>query len=80
MLTKEDIKNMINSVKVGVTPLNEGGNLVDSGILDSLSIMTFVAELSNKHGIQISADDNIRDIFSSVESIYSFVKNKSHIN
>ena len=80
MLTKEDIKNMINSVKVGVTPLNEGGNLVDSGILDSLSIMTFVAELSSKHGIQISADDNIRDIFSSVESIYSFVKNKSHIN
>ena len=78
MLTKEDINNMINSVKVGVTPLNEGDNLVDSGILDSLSIMTFVSELSKKHGIQISADDNIRDIFSSVESIYSFVKNKDH--
>ena len=80
MPTKEDINNMINSFKVGVTPLNEGDNLVDSGILDSLSIMTFVSELSKKHGIQISADDNIRDIFSSVESIYSFVKNKSHIN
>ena len=78
MITKEDIENMINSVKVGVTPLNEGENLVDSGILDSFSILIFMTELSTKYDIQISTDENIKDIFSSVESIYSFVKNKSH--
>ena len=78
MITKADIENMINSVKVGVAPLNEGENLVDSGILDSFSILVFMTELSTKHNIQISTDENIEDIFSSVESIYSFVKNKSH--
>ena len=78
MITKEDIENMINSVKVGVAPLNEGENLVDNGILDSFSILVFMTELSTKHDIQISADENIKDIFSSVESIYSFVKNKGH--
>ena len=51
MITKADIENMINSVKVGVAPLNEGENLVDSGILDSFSILIFMTELSTKHDI-----------------------------
>ena len=76
MITKEEIKNMINEVKVGDTPLNSNINLVDSGVLDSFSILVFIANLKTRYDMHISLDENINDIFSSVESIYSYIKDK----
>ena len=76
MITKEEIENMINEVKVGDTPLNNNINLVDSGVLDSFSILVFMTDLKTKYDMHISMDDNISDIFSSVESIYNYIKDK----
>ena len=76
MITKEEIENMINEVKVGDTPLNNNINLIDSGVLDSFSILVFMTDLKTRHDMHISMDENIRDIFSSVESIYNYIKDK----
>ena len=76
MITKEEIKNMINEVKVGDTPLNNNINLVDSGVLDSFSILVFMTDLKTRYDMHISMDENINDIFSSVESIYNYIKDK----
>jgi len=76
MITKEEIENMINEVKVGDTPLNNNINLIDSGVLDSFSILVFMTDLKTRYDMHISMDENIRDIFSSVESIYNYIKDK----
>ena len=76
MITKEQIENMINEVKVGDTPLNNNINLIDSGVLDSFSILVFMTDLKTRYDMHISMDENINDIFSSVESIYSYIKDK----
>ena len=76
MITKEEIENMINEVKVGDAPLNNNINLVDSGVLDSFSILVFMTDLKTRYDMHISMDENINDIFSSVESIYSYIKDK----
>jgi len=76
MITKEEIENIINEVKVGDTPLNNNINLIDSGVLDSFSILVFMTDLKTRYDMHISMDENIRDIFSSVESIYNYIKDK----
>ena len=76
MITKEEIENMINEVKVGDAPLNNNINLIDSGVLDSFSILVFMTDLKTRYDMHISMDENINDIFSSVESIYSYIKDK----
>ena len=76
MITKEEIENMINEVKVGDTPLNNNINLIDSGVLDSFSILVFMTDLKTRYDMHISMDENISDIFSSVESIYNYIKDK----
>ena len=76
MITEEEIENMINEVKVGDTPLNNNINLIDSGVLDSFSILVFMTDLKTRYDMHISMDENINDIFSSVESIYNYIKDK----
>ena len=76
MITEEEIENMINEVKVGDAPLNNNINLIDSGVLDSFSILVFMTDLKTRYDMNISMDENINDIFSSVESIYSYIKDK----
>ena len=76
MITKEEIENMINEVKVGDTPLNNNINLINSGVLDSFSILVFMTDLKTRYDMHISMDENISDIFSSVESIYNYIKDK----
>jgi len=73
MITKEEISNMINEVKVGDAPLNNNINLIDSGALDSFSILVFMTDLKKRYDMHISMDENINDIFSSVESIYNYI-------
>ena len=76
MITEEEIENMINEVKVGDAPLNNNINLIDSGVLDSFSILVFMTDLKTRYDMHISMDENISDIFSSVESIYNYIKDK----
>jgi acyl carrier protein len=51
-------------------------SLVDSGLLDSLSIVTFVGQLEIKFGITISMSDMTLDNFDNIRSITELVKAK----
>ena len=51
-------------------------SLVDSGLLDSLSIVTFVGQLETKFGITISMSDMTLDNFDNINLITELVKSK----
>ena len=51
-------------------------SLVDSGLLDSLSIVTFVGQLETKFGITISMSDMTLDNFDNIRLISELVTSK----
>ena len=73
MIKKIEIIDIIDSVKIGNKPVNESLNLIGDGILDSFSILVFVAELNSKYGYNISLDQNVNTIFTSVDTIYDYI-------
>jgi acyl carrier protein len=73
MIKKIEIIDLIDSVKIGNKPVNESLNLIGDGLLDSFSILVFVAELNSKYGYNISLDQNVNTIFMSVDSIYDYI-------
>lgn len=48
--------------------------LVDSGILDSLDIVSLVTELNGEFDVEIAAEDLLPENFNSVAAIFSLVK------
>lgn len=58
-----------------ITP-EPGMSLVDSGMLDSLSIVTFVGRLESAFGISVSMADMTLDNFDTVERIAAMVRAK----
>ena len=73
MIKKNEIIDIIDSVKIGNSPVIDSSNLIGDGILDSFSILVFVAELNSKYGYNISLDQNVNTIFMSVDSIYDYI-------
>jgi acyl carrier protein len=51
-------------------------SLVDSGLLDSLSIVTFVGQLETKFDISISMSDMTLDNFDNISRISELVRSK----
>lgn len=48
--------------------------LVDDGILESLDILTIIAEIASKYGVQIPSDEIIPDNFNSAEALFELVE------
>jgi acyl carrier protein len=76
MIKKNEIIDIIDSVKIGNSPVIDSSNLIGDGILDSFSILVFVAELNSKYGYNISLDQQVNTIFMSVDSIYDYIMSK----
>ena len=76
MIKKNEIIDIIDSVKIGNSPVIDSSNLIGDGILDSFSILVFVAELNSKYGYNISLDQQVNTIFMSVDSIYDYILSK----
>jgi acyl carrier protein len=51
-------------------------SLIDSGLLDSLNIVTFVGKLEKVFGISVSMSDMTMDNFDKIEFICELVKSK----
>ncbi|MBP9009716.1 MAG: acyl carrier protein [Smithellaceae bacterium] len=51
-------------------------SLIDSGMIDSLSVVTFVGQLENAFGITISMADMTLDNFDTIQFICDFIKSK----
>lgn len=79
MNTNEVIRDfIINEMLHGslTVPLGDDDQLVESGIIDSLGVMTLLSFLDEKFSIQVSGDDLIPENFESVSAITALVNRR----
>jgi acyl carrier protein len=55
-------------------PLADGTSLLDSGILDSLSLLRLVVYLEERFGIMVGDADLLPENFASVEAICAYLR------
>ncbi len=77
MIKKVEIEDLVNEVKIGSSSLGDSSNFISDGILDSFSILLFMTELESRHGISISIDEDMSIIFTSVQTIFDYINNKT---
>lgn len=68
----ENILTILKSIKANVD-YTSATDLVDAGILDSLSIIALVVELENEFDIEISPVDLIPSNFNSASALWDMV-------
>ncbi len=58
-------------------PLNDQDLLVESGIIDSLGIMTLLSFIEEKFSIQIPSEDLMPENFASISTIAALIERQS---
>ncbi|MCS6994178.1 MAG: acyl carrier protein [Anaerolineales bacterium] len=77
MNTREIIRDFITTEMLHQpleTPLRDDAPLVESGIIDSMGVMTLLSFLENTFSIQVSGEDLMPENFSSIETIATLVE------
>ncbi len=69
----EQIINILEEIKPGVQ-FSENTELIDSKLLDSLAMISLVAELSDEFDVEITAQEIIPDNFKTVSAIYDMIQ------
>lgn len=72
MSTNDTIRDFINEEILHGTstiPLNDQDPLIESGIIDSMGVMTLLAFLEDKFSIQIPGDELIPENFATISTI-----------
>jgi acyl carrier protein len=77
VIKKVEIEDLVNEVKIGSSSLGDSSNFISDGILDSFSILLFMTELESRHGISISINEDMSIVFTSVQTIYDYINNKT---
>jgi acyl carrier protein len=62
-----------------VLPVKDDTELVESGILDSLSILRLVLFIEEKYSLKIAPEDVIRENFETVEAICRYVGKRKNL-
>ena len=70
----EDLLRILNEVKPGVDFTKED-DLIESGILDSLSIIQLVTKISDEFDVEITPLDLVPENFKSADTIYEMIQN-----
>jgi acyl carrier protein len=81
MNTSDTIRDFITGEILHGTltiPLNDQDPLVESGIIDSLGVMTLLAFLEDKFLIQIPGDELIPENFESISAITALVERRTN--
>ena len=76
MSTKEIIREFISCELLHdsrETPLQDEDQLIESGIIDSLGIMTLLVFLEEKFSLQISGEELIPENFGSIAAISNLI-------
>ena len=68
----DELITLLKKVKPNVDFENNDA-LVDDGIIDSLDVISIIAEISDKYGIVIPNDEIIPDNFNSVEALKELI-------
>lgn len=77
MSIKEEIRAfVINEVLRGEDPsqFDDGMDLIESGILDSLAMMQLVTFLEGKFAVKVETSDIVPENFGSVEALTAYVE------
>lgn len=69
----ETIIEIIKALKPGAV-IDENTKLIDDKILDSLAMISLVAELSDEFDVEITARDIVPENFATVKSIHNLIK------
>lgn len=64
----DELLDLLNSIKPGVDFENEE-NLVDDGILNSIDVISIIAEIQDRFGVTIPSDEIVPENFNSAEAI-----------
>ncbi|MBT3198052.1 MAG: acyl carrier protein [Gammaproteobacteria bacterium] len=68
------MREIVASAKVLNVEVGLQDELLNSGIIDSFSIMTIVEEIRREFQVELQFDGSIRDLFSTVEQLCQFVQ------
>jgi len=69
------LSDMLLTQGISIKP-SQDMSLIDSGLLDSLNIVTFVGQLETAFGITIAMSDMTLDNFDKIEFICELVRSK----
>ncbi len=69
----QEFIEMLKKIKPNVDFENEDA-LVDDGILESLDIISIIAEISDKYHVVIPSDEITSENFNSAEALYELVE------
>jgi acyl carrier protein len=71
---RERIREFLRSeLKKNITGVADTESLLESGILDSMSVVQLVALIERDYGIQVSDDDMMPENFDTIEAVESFI-------
>ena len=68
----EKILEILNAIKPGAD-INENTRLADEKIIDSLAMISLVAELSDEFDVEISAQDIVPENFETPLAIFNLI-------
>jgi acyl carrier protein len=60
----------------GLPPVENDTKLIESGILDSLSVLNLVLFLEKKFGVKVAPEDIVQENFETVERIIKYLRDK----
>lgn len=69
----ETIIEIIKALKPGAV-IDENTKLIDDKILDSLAMISLVAELSDEFDVEITARDIVPENFATVKAIHNLIE------
>lgn len=68
----EKLLSILNSVKKGVDFEHEE-ELVDKGLINSIDVISIIAEIEDKYGVVIPSDEIIPDNFNSAAALKELI-------
>ena len=74
MMDCNKVREIVASAKVLNVEVGLQDELLNSGVIDSFSIMTIVEEIRREFQVELQFDGSIRDLFSTVEQLCQFVQ------
>ena len=66
--------------EISFTQVDLSSSLWQSGVLDSITIIEFAAELEDEYGIKIPFDEVIEENFETLERLMAYIEKKQREN
>lgn len=67
---------MVNRATQDVGEFADGDSLLESGVIDSVSMIDLITHLETTYGISIDEDDMVPENFDSIDSMAAYVMSK----